>query len=287
MYEIIFLIVLAGIWIAFASIHDLKKRIVPNWVSFSLIIFALGFRFFYSLFELNNFMFFYQGLIGLGIFFVLGNALYYGRMFAGGDAKLMMAIGTILPFTESIRTNLEIFTLFLIIFLFTGAIYGIAWSIYLSLKHFKELSKEFNKQFNKYKRVIILFSVLSIALMIYGFIVEQLFLYLGILTFIFPYLYIYAKSIDNSCLVNNVSTKNLEEGDWLYKDLKVGKNTIKSSWHGLTKNQIKTIQKKFNKIQVRQGIPFIPVFFFSFLILVYIYFQNFELINLFGNLFKV
>ena len=286
MYEIIFLSILAGIWIAFASIHDLKKRIVPNWVSFSLIIFALGFRFFYSLFELNSFMFFYQGLIGLAIFYILGNALYYGRMFAGGDAKLMMALGTILPFTEDIRTNLEIFTLFLIVFLFTGAIYGIAWSIYLSLKHFKELSKEFNKQFNHNKRRIILFSIISIALMIYGFVFEQLFLYLGILTFLFPYLYLYAKAIDNSCLVKNISTRNLEEGDWLFKDLKVGKNTIKSSWHGLNKKQIKAIQKKFKTIRIREGIPFVPVFFFSFSILIYIYFQNPELIeNLFRNLF--
>ena len=122
--------------------------------------------------------------------------------------------------------------------------------------------------------------------MIYGFIVEQLFLYLGVLTFIFPYLYIYAKAIDNSSLIKNIKTKNLEEGDWLYKNLKVGKNTIKSSWHGLNKKQIKAIQKKFKTIRIREGIPFVPVFFFSFSILIYIYFQNPELIeNLFRNLF--
>ncbi len=76
MYEVIFLLVLAGIWIAFASVQDLKHREVANWLSFSLIAFAIGFRFFYCLFSggdggSGGFMFFYQGWIGLGIFFIL------------------------------------------------------------------------------------------------------------------------------------------------------------------------------------------------------------------------
>jgi Flp pilus assembly protein protease CpaA len=53
MFEVIFLIVLAVVWIGAATICDLKSREVPNWINFSLIIFALGFRFFYSLFSQN------------------------------------------------------------------------------------------------------------------------------------------------------------------------------------------------------------------------------------------
>ena len=106
MYHVISLILLAVTWLVFASIHDLKKRIVPNWLSFSLIIFALGFRFFYSLFN-ENFSFFLQGLIGLGIFFIIGNLLYYGRMFAGGDAKLMIALGPILGFSGSFLLSVK------------------------------------------------------------------------------------------------------------------------------------------------------------------------------------
>ena len=37
----IFLIILALIWLIFAVISDLKTREVPNWLNFSLIIFAL------------------------------------------------------------------------------------------------------------------------------------------------------------------------------------------------------------------------------------------------------
>ena len=102
MLEVIFLIVLGLIWIVFATLQDLKEREVANWLNFSLIIFALGFRFFFSLFAEQGFSFFYQGLIGLGIFFIVGNGLYYARVFAGGDAKLMIALGTILPLSYNL-----------------------------------------------------------------------------------------------------------------------------------------------------------------------------------------
>src|SRR3989338_8270060 len=110
MYEVVFLFVLALVWIVFAVVQDLRKREIANWLNFSLIVFALGFRFFYSLFSTEDFRFFYQGLLGFGIFFLLGNLFYYGKAFAGGDAKLMIALGTILPFSESFFVNLEFFS---------------------------------------------------------------------------------------------------------------------------------------------------------------------------------
>jgi len=59
MLEIIFLVLLGLIWIIFAVVQDIKKKEIANWLNFSLIIFALGFRFFYSLFENSGYGFFY------------------------------------------------------------------------------------------------------------------------------------------------------------------------------------------------------------------------------------
>ena len=278
MIEIIFLSVFAVIWLVFASVQDLKTRMISNWISFSMIVFVLGFRFFYSLFN-ESFAFFYQGLIGLGIFFLLGNLLYYGRMFAGGDAKLMIALGVILPFSESLLINLKIFSMFFILFLFVGAFYGITWSVFLSLKNFKIFKKEFSRKLNKNKKIIYYSTFFAIILIALGFF-EILFFYFGILLFIFPYLYFYAKAIDDSCLVKKTKTSDLEEGDWLYNNLKIGKEILKPNWEGLNVNEIKRIQKKYKEIKIRQGIPFVPVFLISFLILIYIYFQNFELIEI-------
>ena len=265
--EIIFLIVLALIWIAFATFQDLKTREIANWLNFSLIIFALGFRFFYSLFS-ESFGFFYQGLIGLGIFFILGNLLYYGRFFAGGDAKLMIALGAVLPFSGNFSVNLKIFACFFLIFLFVGAIYSIAMSIYFSLRNLKKFRKEFSSQLRKNKKLICLVLFLGLVIMALGFL-ESMFFVLGVLVFILPYLYIYAKAVDEACMIKKIKTSQLTEGDWLYKNIKVGKKTIKASWDGLKKEEIKQLRKKYKIILIRYGIPFSLVFLISFLILIY------------------
>lgn len=268
MYEMIFLWVLALIWIIFATVQDLKIREIANWLNFSLIIFALGFRFFYSLFVSDSFVFFYQGLIGLLIFFFIGNMLYYGRMFAGGDAKLMIALGAILPFSVNFLDNLKLFASFLLIFLFIAAFYSLSFSLVLALKNFKSFQKEFKRLVNKYKGKVYSVMLLGFVLMAFG-LFEVLFFGLGILIFILPYFYIYAKAVDETSMIKKISTGKLVEGDWLYKDLRMGGKTIKAKWEGLKKEEIARIKKKYKTILVRQGIPFAPVFLISFLILIY------------------
>jgi Flp pilus assembly protein protease CpaA len=273
MIEVIFLIVLALVWIIFATVQDLKQREVADWLNFSLIIFALGFRFFYSLFNSLNFDFFYQGLIGLGIFFIIGNLLYYCRIFAGGDAKLMISLGTILPFSTILFINFKIFLYFLLGFFFIGAIYGLIWSIVLSLKNFTKLKIQFSKQFRKNKIKIYSFMLFGIIFMILGF-MQDLFFIIGILIFISVYLFIYAKAVDETCMVKKIKVKDLREGDWLYKNFKIGKKLIKADWEGLNKKDIKLIQKNCSVVLIRQGIPFVPVFLITFLIFLYLWFFN-------------
>ena len=273
MYEVIFLIVLALAWIVFASIQDLRSREVANWLSFSLVIFALGFRFFYSLFSQNNFGFFYQGLIGFGIFFILGNLLYYCRMFAGGDAKLMIALGPVLGFSSSFSSNLKIYLVFLVLFLFAGATYGLVYSLFLALGNFKEFKKDFSKKFKKEGKKIYLVVFLGLVLIGLGF-VEDIFLLFGIFIFILPYFYLFAKSVDSVCMVKKTKTRNLTEGDWLFKDIKIGKKLIKASWGGLTKEEIIFIKKKYKIVLIRHGIPFTPAFLISFIVLTWMYFSG-------------
>ncbi|MEK6906859.1 MAG: A24 family peptidase [Nanoarchaeota archaeon] len=265
MYEVIFLLILALIWIIFASIQDLRSREVADWLNFSLIIFALGFRFFYSLFS-ENFSFFYQGLIGLGIFFVLGNLFYYSRVFAGGDAKLMISLGAILPIYETFSDNLKIFFFFFLIILFVGLVYTIIWSIFLATRNLKGFKKEFKACFNKNKNITYLAMFFGLILVVLTFI-DIYFLFFGIIIFSFPYVYFYATSVDESCMIKRIKPKDLTEGDWLYRDVKAGKKLIKANWEGLTKKEIQLIQKLHKNVLIRQGIPFVPVFLISFIIL--------------------
>jgi len=269
MLEMIFLIFLGFVWIVFAVVQDLRKREIANWLNFSLVVFALAFRLFYCLFNNNGYEFFLEGLLGFGIFFVIGNMLYYGKVFAGGDAKLMIGLGAVIPFSGSFTVNLNSMLIFLLFFLVSGAFYGIILSIILGVRNRKMFAKEFSREFKDRKKLFYISLIIGIAFLILGF-VESFFIYLGILAFIAPYIYLSAKSIDEACMVKNISTKYLTEGDWLYRDIKLGRKMIKAKWSGLSKEEISILRKKKKNVLIRQGIPFSPVFLISYAGLIYI-----------------
>jgi len=278
MFEVIFLLVLALVWTISAVVQDLKTREIANWLNFSLIIFALGFRFFYSLFSGADFGFFYQGLAGLGIFFVLGNVLYYGKMFAGGDAKLLIALGAILPFSENFYSNLEVFLYFFVIFLLVGAIYSIIASVRLCIKNYGKFRKEFKKRFKVNKTMLILSLFFSLIVLIFSYMNFYL-IFIAIIIFIFPYLYLYAKAVDEAAMIKTLDPKNLREGDWLYGDVKIKGKIITARWDGLTKKEISLLRKSHKKVLIREGIPFTPVFLITLLILSYFLFRGFNVID--------
>mgnify|MGYP001614646475 FL=1 len=118
MEEYYFLFLLGLLWCIFATVQDLRKREIANWLNFSMIIFALAYRAFYSIEARDGGDFFLFGLGGFGIFFLLANLLYYGRAFAGGDAKLLMGFGALLPF-ESINDLLFVSAGFILLLFFS------------------------------------------------------------------------------------------------------------------------------------------------------------------------
>jgi len=273
----IFLVVLALIWIIFAVVSDLKTREIPNWLNFSLIIFILGIRFFYSFFD-ENWDFFIQGLFGFGIFFIISNFLYYARFFAGGDAKLMMSLGPVLPLEVDFLGNVSLFLNFLFLFLIAGAIFGFVSILYFSYKDFNKIKKDFIKNMKNNKRIFYLFMLIGLLLMLTGFFGELLFL-LGALLFILPYLFFYTKAIDNVCLVQKINSKELTEGDWLHQQVKIGSNTIIPKWEGVNKKEIRLIRKKYKFVLIKRGIEFSPVFLVSFIVFVSLYFSGINLWN--------
>jgi len=273
----IFLIVLALIWIIFAVTSDLRTREIPNWLNFSLIIFALGARLFYSLFN-DDWSFFVQGIIGLTAFFAIANLLYLSRFFAGGDAKLMIALGPIIPFESSFLSNLNLFLNFLFLFFIIRLTYDLISIFYLGLRDSNKVKKEFYKNLKANKKLGYVFTLFGVVFIILGFF-ERLLFIPGILIFILPYLYFYTKAIENKSLIEKVGSKEITEGDWLYKDVKVGNRIIEANWNGLSKNEISLIRKKHKFVMIKRGIQFGPGFLIIFLIFIYLYFNGIDLWN--------
>jgi len=268
MFEVWFLICMGLVWIVSAVVQDLRTREVSNWLGLSLIVFALGFRFFWSLFSSSgDWAFFYQGLIGLGIFFVLGIGFYYSRVFAGGDAKLMIALGTVLPFHLFFYDNLNLFFTFIFLFLISGSVYGLLASIYFAFRNKKEFNRKFKILFRKKIKTVLVFLALGVLFLVGSFYLSVFFV-IGVFLIVLPYLYLWTLSVDRACMVRKVSPKKLTEGDWLYKDVHVGKGVVKASWDGLSKEEISLLRKNRKNVFVRYGIPFTPVFLIAFIVVV-------------------
>lgn len=278
----IFLLVIALIALIFASVTDIKKREVPNWLSFSLIFTALTIRALASLATLQFYYFGYS-LLTLALFFLLSAILYYTKFFAGGDAKLLIALAIIFATTPSYlpqitlsqTTNvfLEPFLLSFLINIFAiGSIYTIIFIIFFAIKNKKKFSKEFKRVYTKTKILRIVFSILVIISLGVSFFFN-LFFFVVILTLIFPYIYIATKAIENISMIKEVSAEKLTEGDWLAQEIKLKNKTIKPSVHGLSKKEIELLKKEKKKVLIKHGIPFVPVFLISTIITI-----------LFGNL---
>lgn len=278
------LVIAAFIWLVAAAVQDIKKREVANWLSFSLALVALAIRGFSAVIN-KDFMYFIYGVIGLVLFFAIANAFYYGRIFAGGDAKLLAAVGVIFiikpSFVPIISSNtslllpLPFFLTFIINILFVGSVYGIIYSLVLAFRNYKIFGKEIKKLEKKTKKLRFLFLGFSALFLIAFILLKQVnFLLLVILTLIFPYLFIFIRAVESSCMIKMIKTSKLTEGDWLAERVKIGRHIIIPKWEGLNNKEIALLKKK-KEVLIKEGLPFVPVFLLA------------AIASLFGNLIAI
>jgi|WetSurMetagenome_2_1015567.scaffolds.fasta_scaffold162151_1 Flp pilus assembly protein protease CpaA len=263
MNEYIFLFGLAFIFTLVASIQDLKKREVANWLNFSIIAFALAYRAFYAV-QTKNADFFFLGILGFVIFVCLAYVFYYSKIFAGGDAKLLMAYGIILPYKS--YSSLFLTSLVFIFFLFLiGAIYSLLYSLLIVSRNKQKFRKEFFRVYHRNKIILILATCAALVLLVFSFF--NIILIPISLLLLTPILFAYTKSLEK-CMLVVLSAKELTEGDWIESDIKISKRiTIKKTVHGLTNEDIKILRKCKKKVLVKQGIPFVPAFLFALIIM--------------------
>jgi len=296
MAEIIFisdilLISLAFLWIFAASFTDLKKREVPNWLSFSLIFIALAIRGLAALIEKQPLYFLY-GLTALAIFFLLANLFYYTRIFGGGDTKLLMALSVVFATKPSFIMELQEYTLlgfnepFLMIFLINsfvlGSIYGLVFSVVAALKN-KKFHKEYNKISKKMRFIRTLFWLVAFVCLVFAFFSSKWFFAIFAVLFVTPPLYSFIKAAENSAMIKELSAREIREGDWITKPIRVKNRIIKPSIHGLTKKDISLIKKSRKKITVKYGLPFVPVFLLALIVSLFVGDLLFIVVNfLFG-----
>jgi len=267
MIELNFLFWLFLEGIVIASLQDIKRREVDNWLNLFLIIGGGAYIIFNSIFLGEYFLILQFGFL-LVIFFILMNLFYYGHIFAGGDAKLLFSMAPFFvaaTFMEAVY-NIGYFILFLML---AGSVYGIFYSAVLYFRNFKKVNGNFKKEFlnGNWKFYVICFGVIFLI----GSFFYKPFLLPGVFITFFPLLYVFAKGLEEVVMIRIVSGKNLREGDWLLEDVRVGRKIIRANWDGLTKKDLKFLKDK-KRVKIKDGIPFVPAFLIGFLI--YVFFRN-------------
>ena len=266
---IIFGVCLFGLLVG--SYTDLKTREVPDWVNYGLIFTGLGLNLIFSV-VYNDYRYIMYSGIGLLLFIGFGYMMYYAGQWGGGDSKMLMGLGSLLGFKLSFSDNF-LFDFFLNI-LIVGAAYGIMWTLFLVAFKFKKFRPAFAKEIKSKKTVrkyalIFCAITLLVALLVNDKSMQLSSLWLAIVTYVTLYLLISVRAVEKSCMMKMVDPEQLTEGDWIAADVYVkGKYIAGPKDLGIGKKQISLLRKlslrRKLKIQIKEGIPFVPSFLIAF-----------------------
>ncbi|MEK6858698.1 MAG: A24 family peptidase [Nanoarchaeota archaeon] len=268
MQEYYFLFGLGFVWLCFAVVQDLRTREISNWLNFSLLGLALFYRGFVA-FDSGKAQFFWWGVAGTFFFVALGYLLYYGRAFAGGDAKLLMALGPLIPF-ERFNDLVVLGLGFVFVLFLGGSIYSLIYTAAYIPSRWKPFSNCFAARWKSSRFFMYLCFVLGVVI---GLSMALLDVVAGLLFLaafaLLPFLYLYGKTVESCFFIKRVLPSKLAEGDWLVRDVSAGAQVIRARVHGLTLKEIAMLRKAKKSVTIKEGIPFSPAFLLAFLAMVF------------------
>ncbi len=252
---------------------DLKARWSPDWVSYLMIAFGLGGHAIISVFQ-NNFWPVLYSITAFAIMFCIAAAMFYTGIFAGGDAKMLMGLGALLPIApEFVKSaSWPFFITILLNILIIATIIGILTAFYLAIKHYKKFREEFKHEISKNKLVIYSASIAMLFIPIIArYANYNLILFTGILAYVFLILVFVLKATEKTCMFKYISPSKLVEGDWIAEPVNVGEYSFKPKRTGIEKRDIEKLKEfenlgKLKEVKVKEGLPMIPSFLIALII---------------------
>ena len=273
-----------------ASITDIKKREVPDFLNFSLI--GIGIVLGATLSIINWIIWPLLAAIGgLAVGYGIGALMYYTGQWGGGDAKMLMGLGALHsvaflgPNSFILNSTFPLFFTIIITIFIAGAGYSLIYLIGLIIAHWRRyhqaLSKKLKEKNLRKQRWIV---VSVIILCIIGIIMTSdlqlklLIASFGVLVVLGLYTSVIVKTAEKALMIKKILVSKLVEGDWIAKNVIVkGEIVCGPKTLGVEKKHLTLLKKlKVKSVYVKEGVPFIPGFLLGYI-----------LILIFGNWFEI
>jgi Flp pilus assembly protein protease CpaA len=284
---IAFAVALAGS--AVGAAWDLRTTEIPDEIPYAMIAIALALYGWQSYAEGSLLPLAYSVGVG-GAFFAFGYAMYRIGQWGGGDAKLLAAVGCLMPFfvsgvpSELAAVGISIFqgvhtifpfplSYFFNVF-FVGAAYMMVYAAYISARN-RDVLSAFGRDVKATSRVFLA----GAAFMFIGFASINFMLYRSFgmqfdaATFVSNSLlpvaatagvflvWRFARAVENVGFRHSVSVKQLRVGDVL-ESSKV--------WEGITEADIRKMKKSGRRsVRIKEGVRFAPAFPLALLFTLY------------------
>ena len=241
---------LSGLALVIGTYVDIKKREVPDSLTYTLIALGLFMNIISSIFLLS-WIPIIASLTGLFAAYCVGALFYYGGQWGGGDAKMLMGIGALWGFNLlSLFTNSSLtlasaplLFVFILAILFGGLIYGILVLLVKIISQFKIFRKAVYKKSHEPKtkqlRLIVIFvtiAFLVIGMLSYLTTIRLFFVSIAVLIIISYYALLWAKVAEETLLLGDMFVSKLSPGEWVAKPVFISTKKqsiveqIKSYW---------------------------------------------------------
>lgn len=226
---------------------------------------------------------FYQSLIVGFVFLAFGYFMYYSHQWGEADVLILGALGFLIPTSLSIFAQSIVYPYYPFLFLATvfivGGVYSILYSIGVAFRT-KDFFKNVSDRLVSYSGIFLNVSVAMFIISIFSlsYVVDNLNVYIDLIARQFVMLYMFfiagffliafSRTIDKVAFRKQVNTSDLVEGDVLAENIAVSDNQYSKKldgklFVGLEADDIKMIRQMRKKVWVKEGIPFVPAFFFS------------------------
>ncbi|MGC8812297.1 MAG: prepilin peptidase [Candidatus Aenigmatarchaeota archaeon] len=255
---------LAGIW-------DLKTTEIPDKIPHSMILIAIIISLARSFYE-QSYTPLVNSLVCGGLLFVFGFILYYSGQWGGGDAKVLSAIGFLIPnmlknswFERFFPFPLGEMVSYTINVFFIGTFYMLVYSFILALLN-RKIILFFSKEVKASASVIAIFS-LSLFFVFVGLNIYLSYLFEVPVTLKFvltnsllPLIFTvgifltwkFTKSVEEVGFKKRIPVSKLKVGDVLAES---------KLWEGITQKDLIKIKKSGKKyVVIKEGVRFAPAF---------------------------